>query len=271
MFLQDDFDDSHSASIVESDIELDDDNPSDDSEAEVDHYVDRVPARRRRSKHKGKKPNITVDNMSTRANANNSVRRTPTATATGTAANSDIEGNHRPLASSIPHPSTDTPPPYSPASWRDRFPLSTDHWRLGGDKWGLADNWKIPAELVPQPIVSMFHPKNAESSTAGAGAWVTMPVPSPSWETLQKMTNPDDIKAFTQAMAAAAFNAVVQTGATTSQEAVRDGMRSRWPTHKSSGSGSGSNMSGSVRGSNAFGQVAKPVKSESYSLSLMKT
>jgi hypothetical protein len=46
--------------------------------------------------------------------------------------------------------------------------------------------------------------------------WVTLPVPAPSWETLQKMTSPEEVKLFTQAMAAAAFNAVVQSGATTS-------------------------------------------------------
>jgi hypothetical protein len=89
---------------------------------------------------------------------------------------------------------------------------------------------------------------------------VTMPVPSPSWETLQKITNPDDLKAFTQAMAAAAFNAVVQTGATTSTgEVSTHGMRSRFPGHRSSGSGSGSNIS--LKGHGQNGQV-KPVKSK---------
>jgi hypothetical protein len=259
---------SDSQRIVESDIELDNDNPSDGSEDEIDLYVDRAPPRRRRSKLKGKNQSLHVDSngIASWRWSTHSTRRTPISTAPVTAVNSDTETRQRPSGPTTPpspSPSTvDTPPPYSPASWRDRFPLSTDHWRLN-EKWGLAENWKIPAELVPQPIVSMFHPRNTIADPSGSGAWVTMPVPSPSWETLSKMTNPDDIKAFTQAMAAAAFNAVVQTGATTSEAEVHPhGMRSRWPTHRSTGSGSGSNMS--MRGHGVNGQV-KPVKSKSYS------
>ena len=258
---EDDESSSQSNDIEESDIELDNDNPSDASEDEIDFYVDQAPPKRRRSKHKGKKPSLTVDDISSWRNTTQSMRRTPAATAPSTAVNSDSETRQRPAAIVPPSPSTiDTPPPYSPASWLDRFPLSTDHWRLN-EKWGLADNWKIPAELVPQPIVSMFHPRTTLADPAGSGAWVTMPVPSPSWETLQKMTNPDDLKAFTQAMAAAAFNAVVQTGATTSEAEMHPhGMRSRWPTHRSSGSGSGSNLSMRAYGPN--GQI-KPAKSKS--------
>jgi hypothetical protein len=249
--------------IAESDIELDDDNPSDGSEDEIESYVSRVPPRRTRSKHKGKKANITVDNMSTRGNAPNSVRRTPTATAPTTAPNTDDE-TPRP-APALP-PAIDTPPPYSPASWLHRLPLSPDHWRLGSDKWGLAENWKIPADLVPQPIVSMFHPAKAE----GAGAWVTMPVPSPSWDTLQRMTSPDEVKAFTQAMAYAAFNAVVQTGATatpTSSEGSPQQFKSRWQGRRSSANhqqSSGHMRVNSGSGTNSpLAQVVKPIKSKS--------
>ena len=255
---------SHRA--VESDIELDDDNPSDGSEDEIDFYVDRAPPRRRRSKPRGRKPSLNVDDISSWQRTTQLSRRTPHSTAPGTAVNSDTEARQRLPAPIVPpSPSAiDTPPPYSPASWLDRFPLSTDHWRLNG-RWGLAEDWKIPSELVPQPIVSMFHPRNTISDPSGSGAWVTMPVPSPSWETLQKITNPDDLKAFTQAMAAAAFNAVVQTGATTSTgEVSTHGMRSRFPGHRSSGSGSGSNIS--LKGHGQNGQV-KPVKSKLVSSS----
>lgn len=251
-------DTTESHRVVESDIELDDDNPSDGSEDEVDFYVDRAPPRRRRSKHKvwKPKPSLNVNDISS-WRWSTQARRTPIGTAPPTAANSDTENRQRPPATIVPpSPSAiDTPPPYSPASWLDRFPLSTDHWRNG--RWGLAEDWKIPSELVPQPIVSMFHPRQSLADPSGSGAWVTMPVPSPSWETLQKITNPDDLKAFTQAMAAAAFNAVVQTGATTSPADAHHGMRSRWPGHRSSGSGSGSNMSLKGHGNG----LVKPVKS----------
>jgi hypothetical protein len=63
---------------------------------------------------------------------------------------------------------------------------------------------------VWQHIPSLF---NSEKGGVVPPGWIAFP--APSWDTLQKVTSPEDIKLFTQAMAAAALNAVVQSGATT--------------------------------------------------------
>lgn len=250
----------HVDEAIESDhSEVDNDNPSDASEdeAEVDAFIDRPP-RRRRSKHKSRRPKVFMpDDRSMQANPADSVRRSPTtsdseslandypSTPAGPSQQPPTRGPSTPPSGTL---GIDSPPPYSPASWLDRFPLNTEQW-------------KFP--LMPQPIASMFHPKTTSSAEAG---WVTLPVPAPSWETLQRMTSPEEVKLFTQAMAAAALNAVVQSGATTTMESPttrRSRERERRKKRRSSGSGSTGTTSRSGGGSPGSGKVVKQVKSES--------
>lgn len=255
--------------------ELDNDNPSDgsDDEDEVDAFIDRPP-RRRRSRHKSRRPQIIIpDDRSLQANPADSIRRSPSASSIESLVSATIpQVLSRPDLDVDDHIPTgiDSPPPYSPISWLDRFPL---------------EHWKFP--LVPQPIASMFHTNHGKSTTArhangtttGASAstgtpathaesgWVTLPVPAPSWETLQRMTSPEEVKLFTQAMAAAALNAVVQSGATTTIEplglSTSRRSRERRKKRRFSGSGSGSTPSRShSSGSHHNGKVVKQVKSE---------
>lgn len=257
--------------------ELDNDNPSDGSEDEdeVDAFIDRPP-RRRRSKHRSKRPHINVpDDRSMQANPADSIRRSPSTTSVESIVSASIPPAPAPLASRPAHLDVDTatgvdsPPPYSPASWLDRFPL-TEHW--------------IP--LVPSPIASMFHhhsgggkhsthagtsgSNTATGTSSGEAGWVTLPVPAPSWETLQRMTSPEEVKLFTQAMAAAALNAVVQSGATTTMEipsTTTRRSRERRKKRRSSGSGSASTPNRSQSGeSPSGGKMVKQVKSESKSV-----
>lgn len=275
---------------VESDSEsinseLDNDNPSDGSEdeEEVDAFIDRPP-RRRRSRHRSKRPHVTIpDDRSIQANPADSVRRSPSSSSVESLVSASIPPatlpRERPAHLDIDQTTgVDSPPPYSPASWLDRIPL-TEHW--------------IP--LVPSPIASMFHhhsggsngngngngakhstqagasgsSKATRASTSEAG-WVTLPVPAPSWETLQRMTSPEEVKLFTQAMAAAALNAVVQSGATTTMEipttSRRSRERERRKKRRSSGSGSASTPNRSRSGGRSDKKVVKQVKSESWIL-----
>ena len=258
--------------------ELDNDNPSDGSEdeEEVDAFIDRPP-RRRRSRHRTKRPHINIpDDRSMQANPADSVRRSPSVSSVESLVSDSIP----PAIATLPLPvrpahldvdtstGVDSPPPYSPASWLDRFPL-TEHW--------------IP--LVPSPIASMFHQSpggggkhskqagtggssTATRSTGGEAGWVTLPVPAPSWETLQRMTSPEEVKLFTQAMAAAALNAVVQSGATTNIEipsTTSRRSRERRKKRRSSGSGSGTPQRSQSQ-SGGDKKVVKQVKSESCRL-----
>lgn len=99
----------------------------------------------------------------------------------------------------------DAPPPYappSPGSWMSRTLSNMTHPisdTINGALPALWNNWEK---------------QQGQQQTPPAG-WVAFP--APSWDTLQKLTSPEEVKLFTQAMAAAAFNAVVQSGATTSR------------------------------------------------------
>lgn len=251
--LEDDLD---VPSESENNSELDDDNPSDgsDDEDEVDAFIDRPP-RRRRSRHKGKRPHIVIpDDRSMHANAPDSVRRTPsTSDFDNDSGTESIDPLTGPAATGV-----DSPPPYSPASWLDRIQL-TEHW-------------KLPLPLVPQPIASMFHANSSSSKSKNGTAvsapaeagWVTLPVPAPSWETLQRMTSPEEVKLFTQAMAAAALNAVVQSGATTSMDQPTRRPRERRKKRRSSGSSGTRPRHGDSH--SPGGTVVKQVKSESKSI-----
>ncbi|GMK55321.1 hypothetical protein CspeluHIS016_0203770 [Cutaneotrichosporon spelunceum] len=96
----------------------------------------------------------------------------------------------------------DDPPPYTPretGSWMSRTLSNISH--------PISDtiNGALPTFLGNWEKHQQEHPGTN---------WVAFP--APSWDSLQKLTSPEEVKLFTQAMAAAAFNAVVQSGATTS-------------------------------------------------------
>jgi hypothetical protein len=135
----------------------------------------------------------------------------------------------------------DDPPPYAPpdqGSWMSR----------------LSSNINIPNPHIPgwNQLHSLWGDK------AVPPGWIAFP--APSWDTLQKVTSPEDIKLFTQAMAAAALNAVVQSGATTSgargAKALKFGKESK---HQRRASGDSQSSSGRLSTS----EVVRTVKRES--------
>ncbi|OCF31667.1 hypothetical protein I316_06672 [Kwoniella heveanensis BCC8398] len=198
--------------------EIDDDNPSSGSEVEdeVDHLEKmRISRRRsRRSLAKGKSKQRTMSIKSERELEITSLQSTRRPSLTSSSTETTTQPPHQTPAITSPLP-PDDPPPYAPTendgsnpSWMSRTLSTIPHPH---------HNFKLPEAVwdrlpIPQ---SIFSPEKDASATASAPApgWVAFP--APSWETLQKMASPEEVKLFTQAMAAAAFNAVVQSGMTT--------------------------------------------------------
>ena len=167
---------SATSQTVETGSEIDNENPSSGSDDEVRRILRRRKSRKARGKQK-------MPTSSPRRS------RRPSLTATTC------------LLPKILTTADDDPPPYDapvdPTSWMSR----------------TLSNLPYPPDICPVAVrdrfpMSIFGP----DETADHG-WVAFP--APSWETLQKMARPEEVKLFTQAMAAAAFNAVVQSGATT--------------------------------------------------------
>lgn len=168
---------------VESGSEIDDDNPSSESDdgASVGQ-ASRVLRVRRPSRRIVKKKQRSSVELARRDSPIMISRR---ASPVGP-----------PMAITGPPAHGEAPPPYTPpdnASWMARTLSNISH-PLSDTLHGLPSLWNSEKE-APH-------------------GWVAFP--APSWDTLQKMTSPEEVKLFTQAMAAAAFNAVVQSGATTS-------------------------------------------------------
>ena len=153
---------------------------------------------------------------------------------------SESERSRRSSLSSTPQPTPvigPTTPPEAPPPY-DAHARPRSHAELGPWMSTLyPDALKIPGAVwdrIPQPIAAFFdknvHLPHASSSTSTSsahesqGGWVAFP--APSWEMLQRMTSPEEVKMFTQAMAAAAFNAVVQSGATTTGMTQTQGVNS---------------------------------------------
>lgn len=199
---------------------IDDDNPSSSSEVEDDVTKFRLSSMtpRPRSKLRQSKDKRAMSIKSNRS-----------------------ERHHLPSGSVARAPSNagetmDDPPPYAPP---------TDHSRIGVHPAHADDHDSWVKTLASLPHVPHFLPsgvwdhlpsrhslfgsdKSARTASehehgSSSHGWVAFP--TPSWETLTKMASPEEVKLFTQAMAAAALNAVVQTGATT--PAVRAGPRVR--------------------------------------------
>ena len=232
-------DDRNASSIsLDTGSEVDDDNPSDDSEG-IEQVSAVIKPRRVSRKARVKRrisPTRQSPRTSPRVSRRSSLSLTPHPT---------------PIVSSVSS-TPDDPPPYdthrSPpeGSWMSRT-LS-----------GNSGAFRIPVpeavwDKLPIPLSSLFGEKSADATDGG---WVAFP--APSWETLQKMASSEEVKLFTQAMAAAAFNAVVQSGATTGTIQDDTTQRSRSVEHRRRKSRGEREESGSPRK-----QMVKQIKSES--------
>nr|ODN92410.1 suppressor protein SPT23 [Cryptococcus depauperatus CBS 7841] len=183
---------------------IDNDNPSSGSEAEQDISKLRLSSayNRRRSRIKDKR---TMSVKSERFSA-----LTPGPSALSSNLKISVEA--------------DRPPPYTPPA--EHIDIHQEHmgWiKTISNLSHLPQHHFIPNAVwdhLPsrsslfssnKSIVSPL--KRRENQIERGHSWAGFT--SPSWHTLSKMTNPEEMKLFTQAMAAAALNAVVQTGMAT--------------------------------------------------------
>jgi len=93
--------------------------------------------------------------------------------------------------------------------------------------------------------------------------WVAFP--TPTWDTITKMTSPEEVKMFTHAMAAAAMNAVIQSGATTSANQITGAGLSgsfKKKTKSRRKSGDSGNLSSGSGASSPTKKIGEHVKSE---------
>nr|XP_018264741.1 uncharacterized protein I303_02920 [Kwoniella dejecticola CBS 10117]OBR86899.1 hypothetical protein I303_02920 [Kwoniella dejecticola CBS 10117] len=216
--------------------EIDDDNPSSGSEVEDTlEQLEKIRLSRKQSrksaagaKSKGKGKGKERQSKSPQKDRSPVKSRRPSihSTSTGTTATATAKEPQSQSSDTLP---TDVPPPpYAPhahtrprpspeedtasnASWMSRT-LSNTH-KLPNAVW---DRLPIPHNMFTPPTQN--HTDTPEKDAQHQG-WVAFP--APSWETISKMaTNPEEVKLFTQAMAAAAFNAVVQSGITTADNPV---------------------------------------------------
>ncbi|WWC87911.1 uncharacterized protein L201_002811 [Kwoniella dendrophila CBS 6074] len=224
--------------------EIDDDNPSSGSEVEdeLDH-MEKIRLSRKKNKERERK-------------SPKSRRPSLHSTSTGTTATEVLPRSSPTPGKTIEVLPDDPPPSYVPSeendsssnSWMSRT-LSNTH-KIPNAVW---DRLPIPQTIFNQPEKTTIssamgnQPETDDNKNDQQQGWVAFP--APSWETIHKMaTNPEEVKLFTQAMAAAAFNAVVQSGITTSthtpggslqsqreEEELRK-LRRRRKSHSNSGS-----------------------------------
>ncbi|TYJ53498.1 hypothetical protein B9479_005884 [Cryptococcus floricola] len=187
---------------------IDDDNPSSGSEAEVDlaEITLSVPSTRRKSKSR----KSTSDGKGMKSTKKTTAAKHGDSTsAIGT---DGVEA--------------DQPPPYAPPTDHSRVQPPADDDHPSGWIKTLSNLPHLPhlphINQIPngvwehfpsRPSFLGFDKTPAESSEGQNGGWIAFP--APSWDTIQRMASPDEVKLFTQAMAAAALNAVVQTGVAT--------------------------------------------------------
>ena len=133
-----------------------------------------------------------------------------------------------------PIPLDDEPPPYDrrddTASWMSRTLSNIPHPPdiLPGVAWA-----RLPGAAIFAPQASGDH------------GWIQFP--ASTWEKLHKITSAEDVKLITQAMAAAVFNAVVQTGSTTTSFPEPPAQPSSNHTDQSANLSSDSDQSSSSR------------------------
>jgi hypothetical protein len=192
--------------------EIDNDNPS-DSEEEIERVFTAARPRRLSKKARGKRrvsPTASLKE-STAGELATTIPLPPTRSISLASGSTNTATESSPLASPTSSP-PDLPPPYEShtSTMTSTSSKATSTWS-SGDRATV--ELPLPDSMWSRTITSLLPDKMTHNLENG---WVTLPVPAPSWETLQKMTSPEEVKLFTQAMAAAAFNAVVQSGATTS-------------------------------------------------------
>jgi hypothetical protein len=189
--------------VVESDYELSPESDSDLSEIDNDNPSS--------SESESDEEGVEVDSVSNASRAlrsRRSLRRRSKQRSLDARKESPPNRSRRTSPNESPNNSAfqsiprDDPPPYAPpeaGSWMSRTLSNISH--------PISDtiNGALPTFLSSWEKHQQQHPGTN---------WVAFP--APSWDSLQKLTSPEEVKLFTQAMAAAAFNAVVQSGATTS-------------------------------------------------------
>lgn len=218
--------------LTQSRSEIDDDNPSSESDSDVEAVSVALP-RRKRSVGKQRvvalPSSLAVSPPRTRRSSLDSTPQ-PTPHMSPTP-----KEDPPPYSGPIPDSTTSAPHPHPhQSSWFEppfKLPIQlpqplADVWPhipipaaipIPGLALGLIPSFLIPDSLDPNTksgAGSSGTRAQDQGQTSAAGGWVAFP--APSWETLSKMTSPEEVKLFTQAMAAAAFNAVIQSGATTS-------------------------------------------------------
>ena len=186
-----------SKGAVDTTNEIDDDNPS--SASDEEHSRVTRPRQRWKSRDK-QRAFIRSNTVSPRCSRRSSQHTIPQLPSSGT---------------SMP---ADDPPPYDE-------PVDTSSWM----SWTLANiphphglphpQLRLPFAVLDRlPTASTFGLDRMVGSDDLSPKWIAFP--APSWEKLQKFTRPEEFKLFTQAMAAAAMNAVVRSGATTSASPI---------------------------------------------------
>lgn len=209
---------SVAASLTSS---IDDDNPSSSSEVEDDVAKFRLPSMPPRPRSKLLQ---SKDKRQMSIKSNKSERH-------------HISSVSAARSSSNAGEIMDDPPPYAPPTDHSRIGVHPDH-ADDHDSWmkTLATSPQVP-QFLPSGVWdhlpsrhSFFGSDNrtvSEGGEHGHGSsnhgWIAFP--TPSWETLTKMASPEEVRLFTQAMAAAALNAVVQTVVTT--PAIHSGPQAR--------------------------------------------
>ncbi|TXT07215.1 hypothetical protein VHUM_03385 [Vanrija humicola] len=219
--------DAESSLSLETGSEIDDDNPSSDSDndslSKASRILRRRPSRRSRGKQRVSPPGQS-QSTSPKRGRRASLVATP------------------PLPGSMSPVPRDDPPPYAPpdsASWMSRTLSNISH-PIQDTVW----------QSLPKGLPTLW--SAGEKTGSGSHGWVAFP--APSWDTLQKMTSPEEVKLFTQAMAAAALNAVVQSGATAGPMDSSPRASSKKPARRRH-SNAGSSPSSRSR---ELGQATKP-------------
>lgn len=222
--------------ILDSEFELSPESDSDVSEIDNDNPSS--------SESEGEKVDVdNVSNVSRALRSRRSSRRKGKQRSSNDSRRVSPDGSPKNFVTdAIPR---DDPPPYAPpapGSWMSRTLSNISH--------PISDtiNGALPA---------FWH--NLEKQPPPAG-WVAFP--APSWDTLQKLTSPEEVKLFTQAMAAAAFNAVVQSGATTSH-LDESSMSVRTPTKSKARRQRRASEDSRSSGQLSASQVVEQVKRES--------
>ena len=229
---------------VDMKSEIDEDNPSDGSDDEeiINGMTKprRQPSRRLRPKQKSMSSAVGPRSMASRS------RR----------ASLSITGL---LPAANPTP-TEAPPPYDahpPAARASCPPLAPGGSWMSRTLTPSTIKFPLPDmvwDRLPMPVHNLL----ADSKDNG---WVAFP--APTWDTITKMTSPEEVKMFTHAMAAAAMNAVIQSGATTSATDITgtglsSGFKKRPKSRRRSGeSGNISSGSGASSPTNKIGDHVK--------------